>query len=177
MIIVRNPKLEKFQCVFKTQPELQEWSTRDLYSKHPSKPHHWRHEARVDDLLVPANGAKFNPLSLQARVEQHAAVRLALVTGNNRLRPALIVQLRNPSISEGEKARNRTEIWAIVSQINEKSPNQGKIMQSLIMFTKSEKPFLLTGKGTVRRAIAEEIYREELDALYNSAGLEASCVF
>ena len=177
MVIVRDPKLARFQGAFNTHPELQEWSTRDLYSKHPSKPHHWRHEARVDDLIVSANGAKFNPLSLQARVEQHTSVRFALVAGNHRLRPALIVQLRDPSISEGEMATVRTEIWAVVSQVNANSPSQGRIMESLITFTKPEKPFPLAGKGTVRRALAEEIYREELDALYNAAGPEASYGF
>lgn len=177
MVIVRDPKLEKFQCAFKSHPELQEWSTRDLYSKHPSKPYHWRHEARVDDLIVSANGAKFNPLSLQARVEQHAAIRFALVTGNHRLRPALIVQLRNPCASEGERAKLRAEVWALISQVNESSPSQGRVMETLIMFTKAEKPFPLAAKGTVQRAFAEEIYRDELDALYKAAGPEANYGF
>lgn len=177
MVIVRDPKLQMFQCAFKSHPELQEWSTRDLYSKHPSKPYHWRHEARVDDLIVSANGAKFNPLGLQERIEQHAAFRFALITGNHRLRPALIVQLRDPCASEAERAELRAEIWAIVSQVNESSPSQGRVMESLIMFTTPEKPFPLAGKGTVQRAFAEEIYQNELNALYKAAGPEANYGF
>ncbi|KAL8832155.1 MAG: hypothetical protein Q9191_000428 [Dirinaria sp. TL-2023a] len=177
MVVVKDPKLEKFQCAFKSHPELQEWSTRDLYSKHPSKPYHWRHEARMDDLIVSANGAKFNPLNLQERVEQHVAVRFALVAGNHRLRPALIVQLRDPCASEAELAALCAEIWSVVSQVNESIPSQGRVMESLIMFTKPEKPFPLAAKGSVRRKFAEAMYHEELDALYKAAGPEAGYGF
>ena len=177
MVIRRDPKLENFQSPFKGHPKLQEWSTRDLYSKHPSKQHHWRHEARVDDLIVSANGAKFNPLSLQAFVEQNLAAKLALVTGNNRLRPALIVQLQDPLISKDESKKVRADIWLVVSRWNEKSPSQGRILESLFMFTKPEKPFPLAGKGSVRRALAEQIYEEELNALYEAAGPEAGYGF
>ena len=174
MIIRRDPELEKFQSCFKTHFGLHEWSTRDLYSKHPTKPHHWRHEARVDDLIVSANGAKFNPLSLQARIEQCAAVKFALVAGNHRLRPGLILQLHDPQADENEKQRIYKEVWAIVSETNKNSPSQGRVMKSLIMFTKPDKPFPLAGKGTVQKALAERIYEKELEELYKAAAPEAS---
>ena len=162
MVVVRDPKLSKFQSCFKTFPNLHEWSTRDLYSKHPTKPHLWRHEARMDDLIVSANGAKFNPLGLQTRLEQHPTVKFALVVGNRRMCPSLIIQLRDPhNIEEKEQ-----ELWEVVAQMNEKSPRQGKVARSMMLFTKPEKPFPLAGKATVQKAAAEKLYAEELEELY-----------
>ena len=170
MIIVRNPHLAMYQGAFTTHSKLQEWSTRDLYSKHPTKPHHWRHEARVDDLIVSANGAKFNPGAMQSRIQQHPDVQFALVTGTHRLRPALVIQLHDPNADEESKRHIREEIWAIVSLLNAEFPSQGRVMESLIMFTLYGKELPTAGKGTVQRAAAIQMYEPELDGLYKLAG-------
>ena len=127
----------------------------------------------MDDLIVSANAAKFNPLSLQIVIGQHLAATFAFVTGNHRLRPVLIVQLQDPSISKEETEKVRADIWLIVSKWNEKSPSQGRILVSLFMFTKPEKPFPLAGKDNLRRALAEQIYEEELNALHEAVEPEA----
>lgn len=173
MVVVRDPELEMYQGAFTTHPQLQEWSTRDLYSKHPKKPHHWRHEARVDDLIVSANGAKFNPLNMQTRIQQDPEVKLALMTGTHRLRPALIIQLLDSGAIEEQRRQIRKKIWAIVSKMNEEFPSQGRVMESLIMFTLPYKDFPMAGKGIIRRAAAIQMYQQELDELYESAGLES----
>ena len=172
MVIVRDPHLEMYQGAFTIHPQLHERSTRDLYSKHPTKPHHWRHEARVDDLIVAANGAKFNPLRMQSEVQMHPDVQFALMTGTHRHRPALIVQLRNPEVDEERRRQIREEVWAIVARMNVEFPIQGRVLESLIMFTLPGKDFPLAGKATLRRAAAIEMYQSELDDLYNLAGPE-----
>ena len=173
MVIVRDPNLEMYQGAFTINPTLQERSTRDLYSKHPTKIHHWRYEARVDDLIVCANGAKFNPQRMQTEVERHPDVKFALMTGTHRHRPALIVQLQDPSDSDEERKRRiREEVWAIVSKMNVQFPIQGKVMESLLIFTLPGKDFPLAGKATLQRAAAIEMYQSELDDLYSSAGAE-----
>ena len=173
MVIVRDPDLEMYQGAFTTHPELQEWSTRDLYSKHPQKSHHWRHEARLDDLVVSANGAKFNPLEMQKRIQQHPEVKFALVTGTHRLQPALIIQLLDPKVDEERKQQILENIWAIMSKMNEEFPRQGKVKKSLMMFTSPDKDFPVAGKGVVQRAVAIQLYQRELDELYEVAGPES----
>ena len=173
MVVVRDPNLEMYQGAFTINPGLHEWPTRDLYSKHPTKPHHWRHEARVDDLIVCANGSKFSPQRMQMEVQQHPDVSLALMTGSHRHRPALIVQLQDPAVDgEEQRRRIREEVWAIVSKMNAEFPIQGKVMESLIMYTTPGKDFPLAGKATLQRAAAIEMYQSELDDLYNAAGPE-----
>ena len=123
MVIVRDPNLEMYQGAFIVNPTLQDRSTRDSYSNHLTNTHHWRREARVDELIVSANGAKFNLQRMQAEVERHLDVKFALMTGTHRYRAALIVQLQDPRcFDEERKRRIREEVWAIVSRINVEFP-------------------------------------------------------
>lgn len=100
------------------------------------------------------------------------------MTGTHRHRPALIVQLQESVVDDEEqKRRIRGEVWEIVSKMNAEFPIQGKVMESLIMYTTPGKEFPLAGKGTLQRAAAIEMYLSELDDLYNSVGPELVVAF
>ncbi|KAF2000971.1 hypothetical protein P154DRAFT_434088 [Amniculicola lignicola CBS 123094] len=43
---IRNPEYQQFQGIFNYFPRQQEVAMSDLYSKHPTKEHHWKHEGR-----------------------------------------------------------------------------------------------------------------------------------
>ena len=83
-----------------------------------------------------------------------------------------MVQLREPEIDEERKRQIKEEIWTIVSKMNAEFPIQGRVLESLIMYTLPGKNFPLAGKATVRRAGAIEMYQSELDDLYDRAGPE-----
>jgi thioester reductase-like protein len=63
LVIVRQPEVEAYQGVFYTFPELSEYKTNDLFTKHPTKDELWRHQGRSDDIVVYSTGKKFNPIS------------------------------------------------------------------------------------------------------------------
>ena len=94
------------------------------------------------------------------------------MTGSHRHRPALVVQLQDPEVEEMRKQQIRKEVWAIVERMNGEFPIQGRVMESLVLFTTPGKEFPLAGKATVRRAAAIELYEAELDGLYEVAGPE-----
>jgi hypothetical protein len=52
MVFTRQSEAADFQGVFKNYRYLKEYSMSDIYSKHPTKPHHWKYEGRVDDMIV-----------------------------------------------------------------------------------------------------------------------------
>lgn len=52
MVLVRDRLFDLFQAVFVTFPKIFEWRTRDLYTKHPSKPGLWLYKGRADDIIV-----------------------------------------------------------------------------------------------------------------------------
>ena len=65
LVVRRNESLRLFQGVFFTFSELQEYSMKDLFSKHPTKPDLWLYEGRADDVVVFSNGENFNPVGMK----------------------------------------------------------------------------------------------------------------
>ncbi|KAF2705779.1 putative AMP-binding enzyme [Pleomassaria siparia CBS 279.74] len=55
-VIVRDAALEAWQQVFHVYPELQEFHTKDLFAKHPSRPDFWKYIGRTDDLIIFSHG-------------------------------------------------------------------------------------------------------------------------
>lgn len=164
-VIVRKNQLDLFQAVFATFPNLTEYSTKDLCSKHRSKSELWLFEGRTDDVIVYSNGSKFNPLKLEGIIAAHPAVTSALVDGNGRAQSALLVEpkidMRNEDLLE--------EIWPTIQSANNASRAVARIAKGMVTFTSPEKPMLRAGKGTVRRRMTISLYREELDAVHAAA--------
>jgi len=61
---VRNDeRVDLFQGLFHTFPDVKEMSLKDLYTKHPTKPGLWRYKGRADDIIVLSNGEKIRMLT------------------------------------------------------------------------------------------------------------------
>ena len=170
LIMVRKKELERCSPVWKTFPDLQEYSMKDLYTKHPSKPDLWRHAGRADDILVFSNGEKLNPISMEDCVQEHPDVRSALVVGEGRFQSALLIEpIANTLASTKEKAVMIESMWPIVQRANNDCPSHARISKSMILFTAPAKPMLRAGKGTVLRKMTLADYKAEIDALYTDA--------
>lgn len=170
LFIVRDPNIEIHQGPFKIFPHLQEYATRDLYSKHPTKPDHWLFQGRADDVIVFANGEKWNPCEAEAHIRRHPLVSMTLITGQNRLQPTAIIELSEPvSGPDCLKAQLIDNIWPLIVEANSVSPAHGQIAKSHVMLSNTRKPFQRTGKGSMKRSATTEIYATELDDLYAMA--------
>jgi acyl-coenzyme A synthetase/AMP-(fatty) acid ligase len=85
LVIERKPGLEPFQPVFWMYPDLEEYHTKDLFTKHNSKADLWLWQGRTDDIIVLSNGEKFNATAMEDMiVSGHPAVESALVCGEGR---------------------------------------------------------------------------------------------
>ena len=170
LFIVRDKELEAHQPAFQVFSNLQEFSMKDLYVKHPTKPGLWLHSGRADDIIVYVTGEKFNPVSMEDLIQSSPKVRSALVIGTGRFQPALLIEPTNSlHTSAGERARMIEAIWPVVEQANSTCPTHAKVSKSLILFTTPEKPMLRAGKGTVQRKLTIAAYVKELDAIYADA--------
>ncbi|KAJ4370312.1 hypothetical protein N0V86_009049 [Didymella sp. IMI 355093] len=170
LVYVRKPECAEFQGVFKVFPHLLEYSMRDLYSKHPTKPHHWKHEGRKDDIIVFRNGAKFNPMLHERSIAQHPKVHACLVVGTGRSKPAAIVELHPQHYTEDSSARQALlkEIWPQVRRANDVADTAGQLEQRYVMFAKKGKPFEMGLKGNVQRYTTTRLYIQEIEDLYTS---------
>lgn len=173
LVIVRAPENEKFQAIFTHFPQLQEYETRDLFAKHPSKEGLWRHQARIDDVIVFLNGEKTNPVTFEQEVSHHPEVKAALVVGQQRFEASLLVELiKETSSTNDEKLALIERIWPVVHDANTKCPAHARVSKSMILLADPKKPLLRAPKGTIQRQATLTMYEKELDELYQDTESE-----
>ncbi|KAK8075592.1 thioester reductase domain-containing protein [Apiospora hydei] len=158
------------QGYFYTFPEENEISTKDLYTPHPTLPHHWLHHGRADDIIVFSNGEKLNPVTIEEIVEDHPQIKGVVVVGAMRFQPAMIIE----PVTQPENDKERQELiesvyMTKVQKANEQSVAHGRIDRDHIMIARPDKPFPRAGKGTIQRAAAVKLYKDDIDELYDKA--------
>lgn len=176
LYIVRDPQKEQQQPTFSLFPNLQEYPTRDLFVRHPSKDKEdlWKWHARADDIIVFLNGEKTNPISMeQYIVSRNPEVVAVLVAGAQRFQASLLAEPLTDGkiLSPIERAAFIERIWPTIKEANKDCPSHAQIAKSHILFTHPQKPMLRAGKGTIQRAGSLNLYAPELDSLYADAHL------
>ena len=170
LVYVRDELYADYQGVFQAYPHLQEFSTQDLYSPHPSKTHHWRHEGRKDDVIVFHNGWKFNPKVHERFIEKHPFVHHAIMVGTGKDKPAVIIQLLPEYYTEVAHEQNELleNIWPGVAQANNVVETYSQLERRHVIFAKMSKPFVTGREGTVQRKATVDLYAKEIEELYAS---------
>ena len=167
LVVVREKRLQKYQSCFEIFPDLQELSSHDLFSKHPTKSNLWFYSGRSDDVIVFLNGEKTNPVSMEELVSSRPEVRNALVVGHGRFEAALLIEPSHSSPLPVETRASLIEdLWPTIQEANMKCPAHARISKSRIFFTTPKKPMHRAAKGTVQRKFTLDDYSEEIDALY-----------
>ncbi|KAK3343348.1 hypothetical protein B0H65DRAFT_590229 [Neurospora tetraspora] len=168
-VIVRKDKNPGLQGFFYTFPDSNEYSTKDLYKPHPTLKDQWIYQGRADNIIVFSNGEKLNPITIEETVQGHPKVMGAVVVGSNRFQPALIIEpVEHPETEEGRKAL-LDEIWPTVVRVNKETVAHGQIGRQYMGLSTPGKPFMRAGKGTVLRPGTINLYKAEIDKLYEDA--------
>lgn len=136
----RQPDSRHIGC-FYTFPDLDEYNMRDIYEKVPGRPGLWQYYARSDDVIVFENGEKLNPVDIEGSVTAHPRVKGAVVVGQARFQPALLVEPVQPLQSKEERQHFIDEIWPLVDEINAHSVAHGQVLKSFIRVTDPDRPF------------------------------------
>ena len=164
---VRSDRLPNSQGIFSTFPSLEEYSAKDLYSKHPTKEGLWLYEGRADDVLIFSNTRRHFPQETERILNAHPAVNSALVCGHGRLKAALLIEAKFPPGTPEEGSAKLAEIWPSIELANENvASSQGQITEDMVLFTSTTRPMLRAGKGSVLRHQTAEYYRSDLDQLF-----------
>ncbi|KAK3338121.1 LOW QUALITY PROTEIN: male sterility protein-domain-containing protein, partial [Neurospora tetraspora] len=169
LVIIRKDKNPGLQGVFYTFPDAKEYSTKDLYKPHPTVKDNWIYQGRADNIIVFSNGEKLNPITIEETVQGHPKVMGAVVVGTNRFQPALIIEpVEHPETEEGRKAL-LDDIWPTVVRVNKETVAHGQIGRQYMALSTPGKPFLRAGKGTVLRPGTINMYKAEIDKMYEDA--------
>lgn len=166
--MLRHPSTDAYHATWYTFPDLSEYSTNDLFSKHPTRPNLWFYEGRSDDVIVFSNGEKFNPSAMEATLRTHPSVSRVIVVGQARFEPAALIELhRTPS--EEEKKDLLDSFTPYLIRVNETAPAYAKLQRDHITFTRPDRPMILADKGTIKRTATAKAYDEEIEQLYAQA--------
>ncbi|PYI35269.1 acetyl-CoA synthetase-like protein [Aspergillus indologenus CBS 114.80] len=175
-VIVRQDKNHPgLQGCFYAFPELQEFSTKDLYRPHPTLPNHWTYVGRADDIIIFSNGEKLNPTTIEGAVMGHPGVLGAQVVGSGYFHAALIIEPAQHPMSEQEKQQFLDDVWPIVEKVNIETVAHGRISRDYIFLSDAERPFPRAGKGTIQRAMVVKVYAEDIERIF-AASSDASVV-
>jgi hypothetical protein len=109
------------QSVFYIFPEAKEYATSDLFRKHPTVPDHWLYQGRADNIIVFSNGEKLNPVSIEEEVGRSKFLKSALVVGQARFQPALILDPITHPKTEAEARRLINDVWPLVVKMNKET--------------------------------------------------------
>lgn len=165
-VVSRRAKND-FHAVFHSFPELEEYRTQDLFTKHPSRSGLWLYNGRRDDVIVLNNGEKFNPINMEKHIEEHPSVHRALVLGQTRFQSSLLVE---PYWDTWEDQQTEEcfidNIWPHVEEGNKLLPAHGQVMKSHVCLATRDKPFKLTPKGSIQRKAILTDYAEKIDEVY-----------
>lgn len=169
MVIVRKDEKPGLQGFFYTFPDLNEYSTKDLYKRHPTLSDYYIYQGRADNIIVFSNGEKLNPITIEETIQGHPEVKGALVIGSNRFQAGLLLEPIRSIGDEEVKKKLIDSVWPLIEKANRDTVAHGQISKELITIASPDKPFLKSGKGTIQRAGTIQMYSEEIDLLYQEA--------
>jgi acyl-CoA synthetase (AMP-forming)/AMP-acid ligase II/aryl carrier-like protein len=167
LVIKRDPNRELLQGVFSTFPEKQMFNSNDLFEQHPTRPASWAFRARTDDIIAFTTAEKLNPITMESTISTHPKVKSALIGGQGKFQAALLIEPYIYPESAEQENQLIKDIWPSVLQANRACPAHGRIMKQFVILAKPEKPIPRTGKGTVQRQPALQLYKTEFAELYD----------
>ncbi|KAL9051483.1 MAG: hypothetical protein Q9162_005985 [Coniocarpon cinnabarinum] len=167
LVLHQTPELAWRRTLAHNLPSLATWRTGDLFVRHATNPNLWQFASRIDDELVMASGFKLKPVQMETLVQGSPLVSGALVVGQGKSQPALLVE---PSVQARELMNEEIKdgIWKFVESANENVAAPGKVMRSKIIVAQPRKPFHRAPKGTIIRKLTTQAYAHEIDEVFFS---------
>ncbi|KAJ7450213.1 hypothetical protein FB451DRAFT_1286443 [Mycena latifolia] len=151
--------------------DVRGYATSDLWRNHPEKKHLWKMVGRIDDVIVHSSGKKTMPAPMEDIVLTSPLVSGAVIFGWGRTHDGILIELISSLLFDLENTTNvadlRNKIWPVLEEANQMAEPVGRISKDMIIFTSADKPLPRTGKRTIMRKAALQLYAPEIDALYN----------
>ncbi|KAH7324196.1 hypothetical protein B0I35DRAFT_349133 [Stachybotrys elegans] len=140
--------------------------TRDLFTAHPTREGLWKFVSRLDDRFNLINSEKVLPIPIEGGIRQSPLVKEAVVVGEGKTYPGLIV-------FKAETASHMTDpafleaIWPTVEAVNSNAETFSRIPRELIAVFPHDTPYPQTDKGTfIRRALYHQ-FEKKIERMFD----------
>ncbi|CAK46842.1 hypothetical protein CBS115989_1281 [Aspergillus niger] len=155
-------------------PKVHTWRTKDLFKPHPTKAGLWLFHSRTEDIIVLENKLKVWPIPMETILRGDPHVTGALIVGNGRPDPVLLVEARQSSYQEMSRDELLDAIWPSVVEANSVASEHAQIQRSRIVLCPPKLGFFRTPKGTVMRKPTESLYAELISAAFTEEDDDSS---
>ena len=174
LVIKRNRRLEDFQSVFWSYPGIDEFVTRDLFSRHPQHHGYWRHRGRVDEMIVGNYGLKLLVADLERAIEEHEWVRSVLICNDSCRSPVVILNAAThilPIHGRMEQSFDTifiAAVWPVIQAASNLCTKNFHLRKDLVLIAREG--FVQTAKWSVDRASTLRLLRPDIQRLYKLPG-------
>jgi hypothetical protein len=165
LVFVRRPGFPAPQ-VFEVYPGRDRFETNDLWEKHPVYEGLWKIVGRTDDYVALSHADGLYASALEPEIEAHPAVKSALIGGNGRPRPVLIIELYPEAAERNDRDGFISSLQPYIEKVNARCHDCVKLSDERIIMAGEGKPFVRTVKGSVARLQTLDLYKDEIAALF-----------
>jgi acyl-coenzyme A synthetase/AMP-(fatty) acid ligase len=144
--------------------QVDEWRSKDLFTRHPSAPDWWKYVGRKDDILVLGDGTNINPTALEETLQTHPMVSGALMAGENRWPPCVLLETYD-EIREGDAEAFRAGLQPAIDELNRLMRADVRVPDDYVLVL-GPGSFVRNLKGGVMRSKTVLKHTEEIDGLY-----------
>ncbi|KAI1773586.1 acetyl-CoA synthetase-like protein [Hypoxylon cercidicola] len=138
----------------------------DLFTPHPTIEWAWKYVARADDRVTLLSGEKILPLNMEGTIRESALVREALVVGNDRLVPGLLV-FRSTAAAGLSDDEFLAAIQPSIDRANNIADEFARLTPDMIAPLAADVEYPATDKNNIIRAAAYARFEDVIDRLYD----------
>ncbi|KAI1428150.1 acetyl-CoA synthetase-like protein [Xylaria sp. FL1777] len=175
MVLTWTPETAKYSAHYARQsatigsgPPYPEFHVGDLWTPHPDlkkSRYAWRFAGRMDDLITLAAGINLRTGGIEQALLAHSQVKAAIVLGNKRLQPLVVLEL-----APGTPVEAVHEIWkSVLEPLNAKAQSHARIASTHMLVVPAD-GLLRTPKGTISKKKSERKFSKEIEEIYQRFG-------
>lgn len=138
----------------------------DLFVPHPTLDWAWKYVSRADDRVTLISGEKILPLGMEGAVRESPLVRDALMVGNDRLMPGLLV-FRSAAAAGLSDDEFLVAIQPYVDRANMIADEFARITPDMIAPLSANVEYPTTDKNNIIRAAAYARFEDVIGSLYD----------
>ncbi|KAK8002446.1 hypothetical protein PG989_002165, partial [Apiospora arundinis] len=152
--------------------------SRDLWTPHPVLPDAWKYVARDDDTVTLLSGEKILPLGIEGAIRESPFVRDALVVGNDRLTPGVLVfrAANDTATAPGGQPLSDAEfvdaVWPYLQAGNRLADEFARITRDMVVPVPADVSYPATDKNNIIRGAAYAQFQDYIDAMYAERPLQ-----
>ncbi|KAG8627481.1 hypothetical protein KVT40_004964 [Elsinoe batatas] len=166
LVLVKDDKSAQNLPVFSTFSNLTEFHTKHLFSQHPTDSDLWKYKGRTDNVITLEDGEDFNPEIMEEIITASPHVKSCTVIGHGRPHPCLLVEPTSHD-DQGKGKELLDRIWPTINEANQRYPRPAHVLAGLVLLTYPDVPLPRDSNGHVKRFEAYQLYRPDINTLYN----------